>query len=120
MTARHVRRRGAESSFPGLGIVVADRETPLHERTVVLPAVHDVPEWPTSEDAQGFIDSFAEALEEHTAELLDLVTVITAAEQRPLVRLRRWFVRNLTGTRVTILVGTVGVLAGTGIGWWIR
>ncbi|WP_134667895.1 hypothetical protein [Amycolatopsis sp. CFH S0078] len=108
--ARHALPDGAESTLPGLGVVVVHRLMAQHELTEVLPAV----------SPQGFVDSMPEALEGHTADLLDLVSAINAAQRSWPHRVGRWFARNLTGTRVTILAGTVGVLVGTGIGWWVR
>lgn len=62
-----------------------------------------------------FLDTFVEAAAEHTAELEAI-----AAEPAPLARrFVRWFTRNLTGARVTVMATTAGVLAGTGLGWWL-
>lgn len=68
------------------------------------------------EPEPAFLDTFPEAAVEHTAELEAI-----AAEPRPLTprRLGRWFVRNLTGTRVTVLAATASLFVGTGIGWWL-
>jgi hypothetical protein len=63
-----------------------------------------------------FLVGFPEAAAEHTAEL----AAIAAEPAGVVARVVRWFARNLTGTRVTALAGTVGVLVGTGIGWWVR
>ncbi|MGH2868239.1 MAG: hypothetical protein ACRDNK_11825 [Solirubrobacteraceae bacterium] len=62
-----------------------------------------------------FLDTFVEAAIEHTAELAALAVDVPLP-----TRVARWFVRNLTGARITVLVGTVGVLVGTGIGWVLR
>lgn len=118
-SGRHALKPGAESTLPSLGIVVASSRT---DETEVIPPVVAEPEWPTESGELDdpftvpvdFLGGFEEAAVAHTAELEAI-----AVDVPPLRRFGRWVARNLTGTRVTILAATIGVLVGTGIGWWL-
>jgi hypothetical protein len=90
-----------------------------HRAELLLPESPDrvplpSPEEPTEETQ--WLDPVVETVIEATAGTLDEPVV----RLRPLRRAARWFMRNLTGARMTVLVGVVGVLAGSGIGWWVR
>ncbi|MCG3757394.1 hypothetical protein [Amycolatopsis sp. Poz14] len=61
--------------------------------------------------APDFLETFAEAADEHTLEL----AAIAAEPTGPAA----WFARNLTSARLAVMAAAVGVFAGAGLGWWL-
>lgn len=123
-SGRHALKPGAESTLPGLGIVVASRTDPTE---VMDPVVEqefddieeDEPEWPTDSGelddpyaAPGdFLGSFPEAAAEHTADLQAI-----AVEGR----FRGWLRRNATVVRVAFVAACAGAALAETIGWLVR